>query len=88
MGLRRRTLIGHQVIRCGPKPRLSMGIGPETYGHLVRSLKEERIRALGLEPFTTASRACACGKPALRVWENVGWCKQCYRETTSKGHPS
>ena len=25
--------------------------------------------------FTTASCACACGKPALRIWNNVGYCK-------------
>lgn len=25
--------------------------------------------------YTTQSCLCACGKPALRVWKNVGYCK-------------
>ncbi len=38
------------------------------------ALKELAI-AKGCEQFTTASRLCACGKPALRVWKNIGYCK-------------
>ena len=34
--------------------------------------------ARGYPVFSTNSRACVCGAPALRVWRNEGWCKTCY----------
>lgn len=33
------------------------------------------IRSSGRDPYTTASRPCACGKPALYTWKNIGYCK-------------
>ncbi len=32
-------------------------------------------RERGQVQYTTESRLCACGKVALRVWKNVGYCK-------------
>lgn len=46
---------------------------PALSAHL-RALKALKI-AQGGQNYTTASRLCACGKPALRVWKNVGYCK-------------
>lgn len=41
-----------------------------------KKLMRERVRLKnGREIYTTASRLCACGKPALRVWHDVGYCK-------------
>jgi hypothetical protein len=36
-----------------------------------------RLEARGLERYTTQSRLCACGQPALRVWKLAGYCKRC-----------
>ena len=32
-------------------------------------------RERGFVAYTCDSRLCACGKPALRTWKNVGYCK-------------
>lgn len=29
----------------------------------------------GENAYSSDSRPCACGKPALRVWRNIGYCK-------------
>lgn len=43
--------------------------------------RQERLRAAGFEPWSTASRLCGCGNPALYVWMNVGYCKRCRPRT-------
>lgn len=40
-----------------------------------KAMRDEALRANGREPYTSQSRLCACGKPALRVWKNIGYCK-------------
>jgi hypothetical protein len=35
-----------------------------------------RFGRSGHGQWSTASRACACGKPALRVWKDAGYCKE------------
>lgn len=42
--------------------------------------KIAKLKALGCPIYTTQSRSCQCGQPALRVWKNVGWCKGCYEK--------
>lgn len=42
-----------------------------------RAAKDAWLEATGRPKWTQTSRECACGKPALRVWMNVGYCKTC-----------
>ena len=37
--------------------------------------RRRREELHGANAYSCDSRLCACGKPALRTWHNVGYCK-------------
>jgi hypothetical protein len=46
---------------------------------LERERRRDALNALGLTTWnSTASRPCACGRAATRVWKEHGWCTRCY----------
>lgn len=59
----------------------SLRVGTESLGlsqwGLSESMRNDRsLQTLrGGRLYSTGSCLCACGKPALRVWKNIGYCK-------------
>lgn len=80
MGLRRYPHRGSDRIGCKVE-RVGQGVWTSSRAARMTPLTQTAqfkryMIARGREIYTQDSRLCVCGKQALRVWKNIGYCKE------------